>query len=95
MDCIIYWFSGTGNSLVTAKELADKFDGKCELIPMATAINDTEIKTADRVIFVYPVYAFGIPVIVSDFIKKYPVTPDICFYSIATWSIARYGCYFI
>lgn len=37
MKTIIYWFSGTGNSLSVAKELA-KQCGDTELIPMVKAL---------------------------------------------------------
>lgn len=63
----IYYFSGTGNTLYTAKSIAKKIDGK--LIPIPTLINNKSIETKAEVIgIVYPVYYGELPLIVKKFV---------------------------
>jgi ferredoxin len=68
MKTIIYYFTGTGNSLAVAKKIADAL-GDCELVPIA-ALKDTQgpiTPQADRVGIVCPVYFSGLPVMVAEF----------------------------
>jgi|SRR5271157_2549924 len=73
MNTDIYYFSGTGNSLVVAKEIAGKTKGK--LISMPSLIDKEVIKTdADVIGIVFPVFYAtndcGIPLIVGRFVSK-------------------------
>ncbi|PKG31934.1 EFR1 family ferrodoxin [Methanoregula sp.] len=71
MKTIIYYFSGTGNSLAAAKKIAAVL-GDCELVPIAS-LKDTagDIVTAtDRIGIVAPVYDFGLPAIVAEFLAR-------------------------
>lgn len=71
MKTIIYYFTGTGNSLAAAKKIAAGL-GDCELVPIAS-LQDThgEISpAADRVGIVCPVYDSGVPVIVAEFAAR-------------------------
>ena len=66
---IIYFFSGTGNTLYVAKELASLMGG--ELVPITSAVcADRICPEADIVGIVYPVYYGGLPPVVYDFAKK-------------------------
>jgi ferredoxin len=70
MKTVLYYFTGTGNSLKVAKDLAVEL-GDTELIPLAKVIKDVAIApAADRVGIVFPVYMWGMPLIVADFVKK-------------------------
>lgn len=61
---MIYYFSGTGNSLYVARQLADAMGE--QLSPMAFPA-----PTDDKVIgLVFPVYAWGIPNVVEKFVRK-------------------------
>jgi ferredoxin len=69
----IYYFSGTGNSLVVARDIAKKTNGK--LISMPSLIKEESIRTeADVIGLVFPVYYAtndcGIPLIVGRFVEK-------------------------
>lgn len=65
----IYYFSGTGNSLDTAKKLSSEFPG-CKVKAIKNElISDSEIQDSE-IGFVFPVYAYGPPRIVRDFILK-------------------------
>ncbi len=69
MSISICYFTGTGNSLEISKELAAKFED-AQLIPMTVAIRTGSIPESDTIALVFPVYMFGLPRIVCDFIKK-------------------------
>ena len=61
MKKIIYYFSATGNSLTTAKLLAEEL-GNCEIIALASLKNQDEIKIqADVIGFVFPIYYSDMP----------------------------------
>jgi len=68
----ICYFSGTGNSLWSAKKIAEHIGAdSCELINIGIAAQKSEvIIEADAVVFVFPSYAFGPPVIVSRFARN-------------------------
>jgi formate hydrogenlyase subunit 6/NADH:ubiquinone oxidoreductase subunit I len=83
MKTIIYWFSGTGNSLAVAKALAKQCDA--ELIPMAHAIKNPP-PPAERIGLVFPVYSFGPPALVARFVEKLNATPDSYIFSVVTYA---------
>jgi flavodoxin/Pyruvate/2-oxoacid:ferredoxin oxidoreductase delta subunit len=69
MKHAIYYFSGTGNSLYVAKKIQDRLGG-AELIQITAKSRDKRpIVTADVLGIVFPVYAFGPPKLVEEFIK--------------------------
>ena len=71
MKTIIYYFTGTGNSLAAAKTIAEALK-ECELIPIAS-LKDTPgkiVPATDRVGIVCPVYDAGVPVIVKEFAER-------------------------
>jgi ferredoxin len=71
MKTIIYYFTGTGNSLAAAKKIAAGL-GDCRLVPIASLQNTPgEIApAADRVGIVCPVYDSGVPVLVAEFATR-------------------------
>ena len=83
----IFYFSGTGNSLKVARDLAQELgDAKITFIPKA--IRDGIDLSAERIGIIYPVYAFGMPLIVSRFIASLkPVDRKYIF------AVATYACY--
>ena len=69
----IYYFSGTGNSLVVARDIAEKTNGT--LISIPSLLKEEAIKTeADVIGLVFPVFYAtndcGIPLIVARFVSK-------------------------
>lgn len=71
MKGIIYYFTGTGNSLAAAKKIAAVL-GDCKLIPIAPLQKTTDVivPPADRVGIVCPVYDAGLPVMVAEFAAR-------------------------
>lgn len=83
MRNIIYYFSGTGNSLQVARDLSTTL-GDAELIPMS-GVKESDVQ-ANSVGFVFPVYLWGMPNIVEDFIKSIKNTAFSGYlYAIATY----------
>jgi len=72
MSFEIYYFTGTGNSLAMARDIAERTNGK--LIFISAVMNKQSIKTdANSIGIVFPAYMahlYGIPLIVERFIKK-------------------------
>ena len=73
MSTVIYYFSGTGNSLVVARDIAEKTNGT--LISIPSLLKEEAIKTeADVIGLVFPVFYAtndcGIPLIVERFVRK-------------------------
>lgn len=68
---MIFYFSGTGNSKWIAKQLADILQERLVFIPeaMRNAISDYEIADEEKVGFVFPVYSWGPPPIILQFIE--------------------------
>ena len=63
---IIFYFSGTGNSLKVAKDIASAIQD-CELISMGKLHKLSG--TYERIGFVYPIYGGGMPGAVERFVK--------------------------
>ena len=73
MTAEIYYFSGTGNSLVVARDIAQKTSG--QLISMQSVVDKESIEPSAEVVgIVFPVYYAtndcGIPLIVGRFVGK-------------------------
>jgi ferredoxin len=71
MKTVIYYFTGTGNSLAAAKRVAAAL-GDADFIPIASIRSDPEgiAPQADRVGIVCPVYDCGVPVMVAEFAER-------------------------
>lgn len=68
METTIFYFSGTGNSLKVARDLAGRIP-QSRLVSIPQAMRQ-EFDCAGKIGIVFPVYMFGLPLIVSEFIKK-------------------------
>lgn len=72
---MIFYFSGTGNSLYAAKKVNEELDH--EIIDISKAVSEQRffytLKDEEIIGFVMPVYYYGIPSIVEDFIRRLSV----------------------
>jgi len=87
MKTDIYYFSGTGNSLAVAKDLAGQLQDETALLPVARFLNNGEIRIESNILgLVFPVYCHDLPEIVKEFIKNttFVTTPYI--FAIATYN---------
>lgn len=83
MKTSIYYFTGTGNSLKVAKDLSERL-GETTLISIPKAM-ELEIDTSsDSIGIVFPVYCWGMPLMVTEFIKKLRREHAKYFFAIAT-----------
>ena len=81
---MIYYFSGTGNSEWVAKTLADR---TCDI-----AVNIAHLHLEDKITvgkgevfgLIFPVYAWNLPEIVSDFLKRADISKKAYSYCVCT-----------
>jgi len=83
MKTQIFYFSATGNSLKVARDLAYAL-GEAQITSIPKVIDCDLDLSADRIGLVYPVYMFGMPLIVSRFIAKLKAAQVKYFFSVAT-----------
>lgn len=70
MNGNIYYFTGTGNSLAVAENLAPRINIQ-DIIPMAGALNSGTPECNREVAgFVFPLYFWGLPEIVERFMRE-------------------------
>lgn len=69
---MIFYFSGTGNSLYVAKKLSENDESK--LIDIAEAIHEKRfeynVKKDEKIGFVFPVYFYGLPTFVTELVDQ-------------------------
>ena len=82
MDNIIYFYTGTGNSLWTAKNIAGHL-GDTELIPIASEKESIINSNAERVGLIFPVHMWGLPLHVIDFVRRLSTDPAKYYFSVA------------
>lgn len=84
MKTTIFYFSATGNSLSLTRDLANEL-GDCEIISIAKAVcNETIEVTTPRVGIVFPVFAWGMPRIIEEFVSKLSYNGKPYIFAIAT-----------
>lgn len=83
VETIIYYFSGTGNSLDVAKHIAGQLPNSL-LVSMSENPYEQRIKSSVRAGFVYPVYYGGMPAVVEQFARKIRLTDNIYIFAVAT-----------
>lgn len=85
MNTIIYYFSGTGNSLQVAKDLkAQLEDSKLVSIAKGTT-SSTEEPSVEKIGFIFPIYFNGIPLIVKRFVENLKVEQNTYIFAVATY----------
>lgn len=83
-DTIIYYFSGTGNSLHVARELKRRLP-EARLKPILSMLNnDGPVLSADKIGLVFPVYLSSIPGPVRAFIRKCNALPVNYIFAVTT-----------
>lgn len=84
METTIFYFSATGNSLSLARNLANELIN-CELVPIAKAITkESIVVSTPRIGIVFPVFAWGMPRIVEEFVNKLTFIGKPYIFAIAT-----------
>lgn len=87
MSTEIYYFSGTGNSLAVARDMAEDLNAR--LIPVASTLDQESVHSeADSIGFVFPIYDFKPPQIVEEFIRKLDSIDARYLFAVCTYGIA-------
>lgn len=84
MERIIYYFSGTGNSLRAAVGIAEGIGG-AEVVSVRCDPEAVSAEHADVIGFVTPVYEWDLPGAVKAFVKRLKVNPDAYSFMVATY----------
>ncbi len=84
MKKVIYYFSGTGNSLRTAMKIAESIGG-AELINVRNNPADFSAEDADVIGFVCPVYEWDVPGTFRNFVKELKINSDAYIFMVATY----------
>jgi len=70
MTTTLFYFSGTGNSLKVARDLNKELENS-KLFPIAKAIlEDLPTTDSEKVGFIFPLYYYGLPKIVYNFVES-------------------------
>lgn len=80
MSATVFYFSGTGNSLVVAQSIADGLES-ARVVALAGLSEAKKLTVAtDVVVFVFPVYCGGVPVLVIRALSRICISgkPYIC-----------------
>ena len=83
MKTKIFYFTGTGNSLAVAKDIANELEDS-ELISIPAVINGEIESNSSSIGLVFPVYMWGIPNMVVNFVNKLNLTPDQYVFAVTT-----------
>lgn len=84
MKNVIYYFTGTGNSLKVAKDIAESLEDT-ELVRITHDLKiDEEPVQCDRVGLVTPVYMGSLPFMVQEFLEKLKVNHNAYIFIVAT-----------
>lgn len=81
---VIYYFSGTGNSLRAAMRIAEEIGG-AEIVSVRSDPESVSARNASVIGFVCPVYEWDIPEAMKDFVKWLEITPNAYIFMVATY----------
>jgi len=82
METTIYFYTGTGNSLWTAKKLSLLLN-ETELVPIAHASSGRIDTDSENVGFIFPVHIWGIPYPVINFLNRLEIDPTKYYFAVA------------
>lgn len=83
---MIFYFSATGNSMHVAEEIAAKTGDKAVSI-LDVKQSELNLESEKKVGFVSPTYAFGLPVVITEFLKRmrFKIRDDAYVFFISTY----------
>ena len=83
MKTKIFYFTGTGNSLAVAKNIGSEL-GDTELVSIPAVIKGDIIADTPVIGLVFPVYIWGMPNMVVDFVNKLKLDNNQYIFAVAT-----------
>lgn len=81
MSTRLYYYTGTGNSLWVARQLAARLDEPVELYSLGADYDLPD--DCDRVGLVFPVHMWGLPQRVKEFVRQLKARPNCYFFALA------------
>ncbi|NLA75714.1 MAG: 4Fe-4S binding protein [Deltaproteobacteria bacterium] len=85
METVIYYFSGSGNSLKIAKDLAQEI-GAAKIIRITNRlVNSDKITVSGITGIVFPVYVSGLPVILEEFVDRLSISDNAYIFAVANF----------
>ena len=87
MKTTIYYFSGTGNSLKVAKDIATGLKDT-QVIRICKDNMDINNTVSNKIGIVFPVYFSGMPLLVKEFIEKVKIPSEAYVYAVVTFGRA-------
>jgi len=85
MKTTIYYFSGTGNCLKVARDLAAGLQDTKLVQICRDTVNTCVQDDSETIGFVYPVYFSGLPCMVKEFIEKLKINQDSYVFDVSTY----------
>jgi len=82
---IIYCYSGSGNSLDIARNIAKQL-GDTDIVMMRSFPTVTDASEAERVGFVFPCYAGGLPGNVEQYVRSIHIHPSAYRFAVVTYA---------
>jgi ferredoxin len=82
MKTDLFYYTGTGNSLWTARLLAQNL-GDAQMIPLSRATGETMKRKADREGIIFPVHIWGVPRRVIAFLNALEKDPSRYYFAVA------------
>ncbi len=92
MKKVIYCFSGTGNSMRTAKIIAKEIGG-ANVVSVRSNPDDFPAADADIIGFVCPVYEWDVPGSMKEFAEKLSINPNAYIFMVATYILIHGRCF--
>ncbi len=86
MKKVIYYFTGTGNSMRAAKVIAEKL-GDTEIISMRLNPQEVSAEQADVIGFVFPVYHWTMPAPAVQFVEQLKINPGAYIFAVSMPSL--------
>ncbi len=83
METKIYCFSATGNSLSVAQKIADGL-GQTEIVSIAKEMKQPKMPNEPRIGLIFPVYVYGMPRIVREFLEMLDLSRTQYLFAVAT-----------
>ncbi len=82
---MLYCFTGTGNSLATARQLTELLDDDCRIELMPDLLKQHIIEPeSNKIGLVFPVYAWSMPKLVKRFVRRLFIADDSYVFAVYT-----------
>jgi ferredoxin len=92
MKTVIYYFTGTGNSLKIARDIANEIpDSEVRHIAAAMADGKGALRAAGKIGIVFPVYVEGLPLIVERFVRCLDIQPGTYIFAVSNYGESAGG----